>query len=106
MNSAALPGLTFLYDSLDAAESLGRFTILEVAYLANGAVDRLAVNFEINDTDPADIALGYLRYNSVVPLISRAPIATAGHDRIFLFTEALAQLDGSRTVDQNVGTLL
>jgi hypothetical protein len=107
-----LPGLNFIYDSLGSTAPLGRFDILELAYQPNGAVDRLAVNFEISDTDPqnpnlpTEPALGYLRYNSVVPLAGRAPIASAGADRIFFSDESIAQLDASGTLDQNIASLV
>ena len=71
------PGLNFIYDALGSNAPLGRFDILELVYQANGAVERLALNFDISDTAPDNPnlktgrALGYLRYNSVIPLIGR-----------------------------------
>ena len=62
--------------------SVSRFAVHDVAYDDSGAVQRLAMDFveiciDLGNTRPF---YGYVRVNSVVPITSRAPTASAGVD--------------------------
>ena len=100
------PQLDVSLKSAGCNSSIGRFTILEVAYTENGAVQRLAINFEQSCIESSGgLLMGYLRYNSVIPIQSRAPIASAGKNLIYHDDEVVVPLDGGFTRDTDIAGL-
>ena len=78
------PGVDFGLTGRGCNESFGEFKILDIGFAENVAVERLAVDATVacvnnGDPDPVEFRL---RYRSVVPLTSRAPIADAGPDLV------------------------
>ena len=74
---------------LGCGQSFGNFIVHDVAYSPGGEIERLALDYSNYCVDLAVIGgelledHGYIRINSVVPITSRAPTASAGVDQIF-----------------------
>ncbi|MEX1994263.1 MAG: hypothetical protein WD929_06345, partial [Steroidobacteraceae bacterium] len=85
-------------DSLNATrtilcqDSIGNFIVHDVGYDDTGAITRLAVDFQQFCLQAANVELpftGYLRFNSVVPVLSRQPITSAGTDLVVIPGQAV-----------------
>lgn len=74
------------------------YHVLDVAYQPNGAVDRLAVNFYSNCNGGLQ---GFIRINSVLPLVPTHALVSAGRDRLYSNGETVI-LDGRNTWDANL----
>ena len=90
--------------ALGCSQSTGYFTIHDVAYDELGNVTRLAADFVqycLDTAGPVPLR-GYVRINSVVPITSRAPTASAGMDRRAEPGDPV-QLDGSQSAGGATG---
>lgn len=77
----------WVHRGLSCGQTVGNFIIHDIGYDDAGAVTRLAVDFKqycLDFGNAAQPLTGYLRFNSVVPLLSRLPIASAGQDLVVI----------------------
>jgi len=75
----------------------GRFIVREVVYGPANEVQRLAVDF-VQECDFTPPLLGFVRYNSTIPLVVPVPNAAAGSDLVVDEGQTV-QLDGSKSSD-------
>jgi hypothetical protein len=85
-------GVEFVWN-LGCNQLVGHFKVLEVAYDDLGHIERLAIDMQqfCLDLPGADqFAAVSIRYNSVVPLTSRVPHASAGQDLVHFSGDEVA----------------
>lgn len=73
----------WVHRGLSCGDVFGNFIIHDIGRDDTGAITRIAVDFKQYCVNYAGAPLpltGYLRFNSVVPVLSRLPIASAGKD--------------------------
>jgi|GEM_PF-2684282 len=82
--------LSYSEESSGCSANRGSYVVREAAFEPNGVLDRLAVDFlhRCEDLDPVQMT-GILRFNSTVPVTSRAPTAAPGPDRIAFSGDAV-----------------
>jgi hypothetical protein len=92
------PSLNVLGFGLDCNDSLGQFSVYEIAFdSTTNALTHLALDFDRRCTSNPDSparAYGQIRINSTIPLVRPVPNAIAGNPQD-ASSQALVQLDGS-----------
>src|SRR5262249_51247252 len=96
-NSPTKPGLIQSGEWRSCSYVDGRFIVREVVYGANNDVLSLAVDF-VQQCDFTPPLVGFIRYNSTIPLVVPTPNAAAGSDLVVDEGQTV-QLDGSNSSD-------
>jgi len=85
------PGIEFGLVGRSCNRLTGEFSVLDIGYAANRAIERLALDASIVCHDlGADPILVRLRFDTVIPMYSRAPAAEAGPDQLAFAGDTVA----------------
>ena len=98
------PGLSVNGEGRGCNTLTGRFVIHEVVYGLNNAIDVFAADFEQHCEGGVPALFGAIRYNSMVPVFSPQPTASAGLDQHVTEGDVVV-LDGSNSAPGSGSTM-